>query len=114
MNIIKSLILSTFVATCAVAVQAQAGTSDAECSQMVSLADLNVNSPEGARAAYRRILTVARSLCGIADSTVPQYHPAYLKCVHSTVRDAVQKLNQREVTLYAQSVGMIEAEKPGA
>jgi UrcA family protein len=112
-NIIKSLILSTFVATCAVAVQAQAGTPDAPPSRKVSLADLNLNSPDGARAAYRRILVVARSLCGVADSTDWEIRAAYLKCVDSTVRDTVEKLNQREVTLYAESVGMIEAAKPG-
>ena len=104
MNIIKSLILSTFVAACAVAVQARAGSLYTPPSREVSVADLNLGSPQGARAAYRRILTVSRSLCGRDDSTDAPFRAAYLKCVDSTVRDAVAKLNQQEVTRYAESV----------
>jgi UrcA family protein len=57
----------------------------------VSLADLDLSTPEGARAAYERVKTVAKHLCyQLWDSPYWQTNDA---CVHETLANAARQMN---------------------
>jgi UrcA family protein len=61
-------------------------------SAKVSLADLDLSTPAGARVAYERIKTVAERLCHDPTDTYSRYHAAaFNACVLETVADAVRQ-----------------------
>jgi UrcA family protein len=57
----------------------------------ISLADLDLSTPDGARAAYERIRTVAKHLCfELWDNP---YWQTYDACVHESLTNAVRRMN---------------------
>ena len=68
-------------------------------SQTVKFADLNVSSPEGAAALYRRIAAAANNLCSsiVADSRYIGSQASLRACVHKAIADAVTKVGRPEL-----------------
>ena len=63
---------------------------------VVKFHDLNLSSPDGATALYRRIKAAASEVCGSFDTDKRDLTnlAALNTCVHNAVRDAVAKVNQ--------------------
>ncbi len=60
----------------------------------VSLAGLDLSTPEGARAAYERIKATAERLCfQLGDSRKIDDQAVYNACVTETLADTVQRIN---------------------
>jgi UrcA family protein len=60
----------------------------------VSLADLDLSTPEGARAAHKRLRKMAESLCRrLWDSTSATFRWTYAACVKETFANAIQQLS---------------------
>jgi len=60
----------------------------------VSLAGLDLSTPEGAHAAYERIKTTAERLCfQVSDSRDIDYRAVYTACVIDTLTDTVRRIN---------------------
>lgn len=60
----------------------------------VSLADLDLSTPEGSRAAHERLETVARRLCTeLARNHELTYPPTYAACIHNTLAGAWAQAN---------------------
>jgi UrcA family protein len=61
-------------------------------SAKVSLADLDLSTPAGARVAYERIKAVAKRLCHDPNDSYSRYHAAaFNACVLEAVADAVRQ-----------------------
>jgi UrcA family protein len=99
--------LSGFVATAIVYVVASsfstastAANSNEFPSTVVKFADLNLSTPQGAAALYRRINWAARDVCKAYDLSSGHFeqpsnsHP----CVRKAVQDAVAKVNAPQLT----------------
>jgi UrcA family protein len=62
-------------------------------SAKVSLADLDLSTPAGARVAYERISRLAERLCDDRGDPWNKYHAAtYAACVRESVADAVRQI----------------------
>ncbi len=60
----------------------------------VSLAGLDLSTPEGARAAYERIKTTVERLCfQMSDPRKIDYQAVYNVCVNETLADTVRRIN---------------------
>ena len=60
----------------------------------VSLSDLDLSTPEGVRAAHKRLRHKAEHLCHqLWDSTSASFRWTYDACVKETLADAIQQLN---------------------
>jgi UrcA family protein len=60
----------------------------------VSLAGLDLSTPEGARVAYERIKTTAERLCfQMSDPRKIDYQAVYNLCVNETLADTVRRIN---------------------
>jgi UrcA family protein len=60
----------------------------------VSLADLDLSTPEGSRTAHERLETMAQRLCAeLARSHELAYQPSYETCVHDTLAGALAQVN---------------------
>jgi len=60
----------------------------------VSLAGLDLSTPEGARTAYERIKTTAERLCvQLSDPRKIDFQAVYNVCVVETLADAVRRIN---------------------
>ncbi len=60
----------------------------------VSLAGLDLSTPEGAHSAYERIKTTAEHLCfWLSDSRKIDYWAVYSACVNDTLADTVRRIN---------------------
>jgi UrcA family protein len=60
----------------------------------VSVADLDLSTPEGARASHKRLRVKAESLCRqLWDSTSASFRWTYAACVQATLAEAIQQLN---------------------
>jgi UrcA family protein len=57
----------------------------------VSIADLNLSTPKGARTAYERVKIVAEHLCSQLWNS--PYRQTYDSCVHETLANAVGRMN---------------------
>jgi len=66
-------------------------------SQTVSFADLNVNTPAGARALYDRIHSAAERVCTDSD---PLQRLAAGSCARKAEAQAIEKLNLPQLTAY--------------
>ncbi|MGH9641436.1 MAG: UrcA family protein [Terriglobales bacterium] len=70
-----------------------------ERSMTVHFADLNLSSPEGARALYSRIRSAAASLCGEQFSLWDGNRPReWATCYRTTIERAVMRVNYPTVT----------------
>jgi UrcA family protein len=64
-------------------------------SARVSLADLDLSTPEGARAARERLHQTARHLCNrVADELDLSHQANYVACVDETLAAALRKVNE--------------------
>ena len=60
----------------------------------VSLSDLDLSTPEGVRAAHKRLERKAEYLCRqLGDSVSTTYRWTHAACVQATLADALQRLN---------------------
>ena len=60
----------------------------------VSLSDLDLSTPEGVRAAHKRLRQKAEYLCRqLGDSVRTTYRWTHATCVQATLADAIQRLN---------------------
>jgi UrcA family protein len=60
----------------------------------VSLSDLDLSTPEGVRAAHKRLRHKAEHLCHqLGDSTSASFRWTYAACVQETLANAIQQLN---------------------
>jgi UrcA family protein len=60
----------------------------------VSLSDLDLSTPEGVRAAHKRLRQKAAYLCRqLGDSVRTTYRWTHAACVQATLADAIQRLN---------------------
>ena len=60
----------------------------------VSLSDLNLSTPEGVRAAHKRLRQKAEYLCRqLGDSVSTTYRWTHAACVQATLAEAIQRLN---------------------
>src|SRR5215831_2466235 len=60
----------------------------------VSLSDLDLSTPEGVRAAHKRLRHKAEHLCHqLWDSTSASFRWTYDACVKETLADAIQQFN---------------------
>jgi UrcA family protein len=68
-------------------------------SATVSLADLDLSMPEGARAARERLRQTARHLCNrVADELDLSHQANYVTCVEETLAAALRKVNEPAAT----------------
>jgi UrcA family protein len=64
-------------------------------SAIVSLADLDLSTPEGARAARERLHQTARRLCSrVADSLDLSHHTNFVACVDESLSAALKKIQE--------------------
>jgi UrcA family protein len=76
----------------------QAATASVTRTENVSLADLDLSTPEGVRAAHDRLHETARRLCSqVADSQDISHQPNYVACVDETLANALRQLNGPEL-----------------
>lgn len=66
-------------------------------SETVHYADLNLSSPQGAAALYRRIKWAARNVCGWNDDVLEMQADAQA-CVDKAIADAVIRVGRLELT----------------
>src|SRR6516164_4552104 len=60
----------------------------------VSLSDLDLSTPEGVRAAHKRLERKAEYLCRqLGDSVSTTYRWTHAACVQATLADAIERLN---------------------
>jgi UrcA family protein len=70
----------------------QMGAAPVTRTARVSLAGLDLSTPEGARAARERLRKTARRLCAeVADSLDLSHQPNFVKCVDETLAAALRK-----------------------
>lgn len=67
-------------------------------SKTVRFADLNIQTPEGAKALYDRIRAAARDVCEISTSGDPILNQAMHGCVEKAIDNAVKKVNAPYLT----------------
>jgi UrcA family protein len=80
---------------------AMAAADGVVATRVVSYADLNLSSPQGVAALYRRITVAAEEVCGPAEwpgSRVPT--PEYRDCVSHAVADAIRRVNRPGLSDY--------------
>jgi UrcA family protein len=76
----------------------QTGAAPVIRTAKVSLADLDLSTPEGARAALQRLHQTARRLCAqVADSLDLSRQPNFVKCVDDTLAAALRKAQGLDV-----------------
>jgi UrcA family protein len=93
---LRGLILTGIFSALAVSFSTAASAADSEPvrSSIVSYADLNVSSPQGADALYRRIRAEAAKVCSVDNAGDRQSGLAQAACTHKAIRDAVIKVNE--------------------
>ena len=65
-------------------------------SETVHYADLNLSSPQGAAALYRRIKWAAQDVCGWSDDLLERLNAQ--RCVDKAIADAVTRVGRVELT----------------
>ena len=67
----------------------------------VSLADLDLSTPQGNRAAHKRLRKTAESLCRqLQDSSSASFRWTYAACVKEAFANAIQQLNAPKAISY--------------
>ena len=95
---------ATLLALCALAsgitvAGPKTDTAPVTRSARVSLADLDLSTPEGARAARERLRQTARHLCNrVADELDLSHQANYVACVDETLAAALRKVNEPAAT----------------
>jgi UrcA family protein len=68
--------------------------------ETVKFQDLNVDTPDGARALYARIHAAAKRVCAESDAALK---PAENACIGKAEGNAIDKLNLAQLTAYYQN-----------
>jgi UrcA family protein len=94
-NRLRGLILTGILSALAVSFSPVSSAADSEPvrTSIVKYNDLNVSSPQGADALYRRIQHAAVNVCWVATDDHFYNKIIVSKCVHKAVADAVMKIN---------------------
>lgn len=93
---IRTAILTTLFAMAPIAVIADqhASTATDTLVARVSLADLDLSTEEGKRAARDRLHTMAQRLCAeLADSRAPSYQPDLIACADESLAGALRQID---------------------
>jgi UrcA family protein len=90
--LIAGAIFSAFASSFAT-VSAAADSTDAR-STVVSYADLNISSPQGAVILYSRIRKAAESVCWVSTGADYAASIGVSPCVHKAIADGVTAINQ--------------------
>ncbi len=81
------------VVPCVPMAQPPSDTSPEYLSAKVPLADLNLTTPEGARAAHERLKEMAQRLCGkFRDDRTASAWETYADCTHDTLEATIAQL----------------------
>jgi UrcA family protein len=93
------ILTTALLALCALASAAVAApptdTAPVTRSAQVSLAGLDISTPEGARAARDRLRATARRLCTwVADDLDLSHQPNFVACVDETLAAALRKVTE--------------------
>ena len=73
-------------------------------SRKVNFADLNLDSPAGARVLYQRIQSAARAVCGMSEyRTTFEQRNASRKCYQEAITGAVSQINSETLTALHQA-----------
>jgi UrcA family protein len=98
-SLASAVLKAALLALCTIApVTVMANTQPAPTPEMraakVSLADLDLSTPTGQRAARERLHQIARRLCSqVADAQDLSHQPNFVACVDETLASALQQLN---------------------
>lgn len=97
------LTLSVIAAAAAVAAQPSDSANETR-SQTVSLADLDLSTPEGMSAARKRVQITAQRLCfQLTDPADLSHQANFVKCVDDAVAGAMHQVTDPALRLVAQS-----------
>jgi UrcA family protein len=99
-NSIRVALVAMFALTCAGALADQPPAPVTRVAK-VSLADLDLSTPEGARVAYERIKTTAKHLCSKPSDS--PFWQTYDACVEEALGNAVRRLNTATVAVVQKS-----------
>jgi UrcA family protein len=66
----------------------------------IRLADLNLATPQGTAAAYKRIASAAQSVCSAYDGAALAQHLVWRQCVSGSVDSAVAQVGDARLTAY--------------
>jgi UrcA family protein len=96
---VRTTLATMGILTWAVAVaEPPTDTVAVSCSAKVSLAGLDLSSPEGARTARERLSKTARKLCSqVEDELDLSLHANYVACVEQSVTRAMQQVALRSM-----------------
>jgi UrcA family protein len=113
-NTVRTAVLTALcVLGSATAMAQQASGAVESASAKISLAGLDLSTPEGTAAARERMHQAARKLCSeVAHSTDLAHQPNFIKCVDATMTSALQQLSRPE-RVAAQATPAVVA-KPAA
>jgi UrcA family protein len=106
-NSVTSIIISTLavVAGISTVTTARAGDDEPRKTMIVSYADLNVDTEQGAKVLYARIQKAAQDVCSTLESRDLLVRARWLRCYDSAMSAAVGQVNKIAVTkLYQASV----------
>jgi len=73
-------------------------TDESPPSKTVKYADLNIQTPEGAKVLYQRIRAAAAEVCDVSVDPDPVFREGTRKCVTTAIDDAVKKVNAPYLT----------------
>jgi len=95
LNTVRTAVLTALcVLICATAMAQQPSGAVESASRKISLAGLDLSTPEGMAAARERVHEAARQLCSeVAHSTDLAHQPNFIKCVDATMASALQQLS---------------------
>ena len=105
-----ALLLTAFVTNSPAAFSADSETVQ----QRVSLADLNLNDPNGVAVAYGRLLWAARHVCPFADSSDSWLRVTARPCLVQTIGRAVDSIGSPSLKTYARSQPLFRLQSPDA
>jgi UrcA family protein len=102
---IASIIATTLVVFAAASSALAAQPAD-RLTKRVTYGDLNLESPEGAKALYSRLRSAAQEVCSPFDSKELSHRGAWRACVDGALEAAVAKIDKPLVSaLHNQSAG---------
>jgi UrcA family protein len=81
----------------ALATPAQA-TDESPPSKTVKFADLDIQTPDGAKVLYHRIRVAASEVCSASTGGDPVMRPAVHQCIETAIDNAVKKVNAPYLT----------------
>jgi UrcA family protein len=95
-------------------IASRAAETSVTVSRQVSYAGVNLNTPEGARAAYVRLKSAARSLCSTSDPLYRAPSWIYSGCVQDALARAIRHTNRPLITqVFVSDYGIEAAEEFG-